>query len=70
MISLHLFHLLFMRGTITDLMFWLHMVFGWGIVNLLVIIGPLAIEKANKGPYYGISGPWYVNRFLHVVIDA
>ncbi|KAF5360040.1 hypothetical protein D9758_007629 [Tetrapyrgos nigripes] len=58
MLSLHLFHLLFMRGTITDLTFWLQMIFGWIIVYLLVIIGPAAIEKVELGPYYGVSGHW------------
>ncbi|THU91955.1 hypothetical protein K435DRAFT_862953 [Dendrothele bispora CBS 962.96] len=58
MISLHLFHLLFMRGTITHMTFWFQIILGWSVVNLFVIIGPLAIEKEDRGPYYGISGPW------------
>ncbi|KAF5370389.1 hypothetical protein D9758_006926 [Tetrapyrgos nigripes] len=58
MMSLHLFNLLFLRGSVTRLGFWLTIVFGWGLVVFIVLIGPAAIEKQEKGPYFGISGPW------------
>ncbi|KAK7443270.1 hypothetical protein VKT23_015867 [Stygiomarasmius scandens] len=58
MISIHLFNLLFLRGALTNIGFWLTIVLGWCLVVVVVLIGPAAIEKKEKGPYFGISGPW------------
>ncbi|KAJ7249384.1 hypothetical protein C8J57DRAFT_1669033 [Mycena rebaudengoi] len=58
MISLHLFNLLFLRLKSTRLGFWCSMVLGWGIVFIIVLVGPTVIQRPDKGPYFGISGAW------------
>ncbi|KAF5370278.1 hypothetical protein D9758_006923 [Tetrapyrgos nigripes] len=58
MISLHLFNLLFRRGNCTKTGFWLTMVLGWFFIVGVVLLGPAFLETPEKGPYFGISGPW------------
>jgi hypothetical protein len=57
-LGFHLFKLLFLRTAPTKLAFWLTSVGGWSIVAIVVIVGPTAIQTAERGPYFGISGPW------------
>jgi len=58
LLSLHLFNLLFLRSTTTKTAFWTTILLGWGTVALVVIIGPTALHTPERGPYFGISGPW------------
>jgi len=58
MISIHLFNLLFMRMGTTKYAFWGTFAAGWGLVFLVVILGPTAIERHDNGPYFGPSGAW------------
>lgn len=39
---------------------WVTIVVGWTAVVFVIIIGPLAIQTSEKGPYFGISGYWFV----------
>ncbi|KIK70177.1 hypothetical protein GYMLUDRAFT_34662 [Collybiopsis luxurians FD-317 M1] len=57
-LSIHLFNLLFLRSASTKLVFWATIVFGWSIIAMVVILGPAALQTNDKGPYFGISGPW------------
>lgn len=31
---------------------------GWAFVTFIVILGPIAIQTPDKGPYFGASGYW------------
>ncbi|KAJ3712752.1 hypothetical protein DFJ43DRAFT_1034499 [Lentinula guzmanii] len=57
-IALHLFNLLFLRSSAKNYAFWLTIIGGWGVVATVVAIGPMVIENAERGPYYGINGSW------------
>jgi len=59
MLSLHAFHLLFLRKRLWNGSKWLILVLGWCFIALIVTIGPLAIQKKTLGPYFGPSGYWY-----------
>jgi hypothetical protein len=59
-LALHLFNLLFLRMKSTNVGFWYTIAGGWSFVVLIVVIGPTAIQTSAKGPYFGISGAWYV----------
>ena len=61
-LALHVFNLLFLRlrlataawtSTIATLL-------GWVGVLFIVVLGPLAIHKKEKGDFYGPSGYWCV----------
>ncbi|KAJ7660058.1 hypothetical protein B0H17DRAFT_1095530 [Mycena rosella] len=54
-ISLHLFNLLFLRYKTPKLISWGMVVFGWSFVFTIVFIGPVAIETAARGPFFGIA---------------
>ncbi|KAF9078015.1 hypothetical protein BDP27DRAFT_1252978 [Rhodocollybia butyracea] len=58
MIAFHLFKLLFLRSPATKLAFWITIIVGWGAVIAVVMVGPMAIQKNERGPYFGITGPW------------
>jgi len=57
-LALHLFNLLFLRSSPSKVAFWLTFAAGWSIVLVVVIIGPTVIHTPERGPYFGISGPW------------
>ena len=59
MIALHLFNLLFLRYPSTKVGLLASLIGGWGAVVFFVVIGPLALQKASRGSYFGISGLWY-----------
>lgn len=65
MIALHTFNLLFLRRKMTALGQWLTIAIGWTAVLFIIIIGPLAIQTPEKGPYFGISGYWFVSVCLN-----
>ncbi|KAF9261334.1 hypothetical protein L218DRAFT_502799 [Marasmius fiardii PR-910] len=56
--SVHLFNILFLRSAVTKVGLWCTIIGGWLFVIFLVIIGPLALQKPDQGPYFGISGTW------------
>lgn len=58
MIAVHLFNLIFLRWKATRTGFIATLFAGWTFVILVVVIGPAALQKAAKGPYFGISGDW------------
>lgn len=60
MIALHTFNLLFLRKKMTARGQWLTLAIGWIAVLFIIIIGPLAIQTPERGPYFGVSGYWYV----------
>ncbi|KAJ7484696.1 hypothetical protein FB451DRAFT_1233203 [Mycena latifolia] len=55
-ISLHLFNLLFLRYKTPKVISWGIVVFGWSFIFTLVFLGPVAIETAARGHYFGIAG--------------
>ncbi|KAK7443267.1 hypothetical protein VKT23_015864 [Stygiomarasmius scandens] len=57
-IAVHLFNMLFLRSKFTQIGFWITLILGWGLVVTVVLIGPAALEHLDRGPYFGISGPW------------
>ncbi|KAK1216407.1 hypothetical protein PQX77_020960 [Marasmius sp. AFHP31] len=57
-LALHIFNILFLRSAVTKVGLWCTLVGGWLLVLLLVLLGPLAIQKSTKGPYFGVSGAW------------
>ncbi|KAG8958978.1 hypothetical protein FRC03_008564 [Tulasnella sp. 419] len=57
-IAAHTFVLLFLQIRISNAVATIIMGAVWALIGLLVIIGPLAIEKEAKGPFHGISGSW------------
>jgi len=57
-IAVYLFELIFLRIKSGLIVFWLMVVFGWGIVLTIVLVGPFVIQEPANGPYFGISGAW------------
>ncbi|KAJ3501644.1 hypothetical protein NLJ89_g9243 [Agrocybe chaxingu] len=57
-IAIHLFGLLFLRIRADTALFLALICLAWTLIVVLVWIGPIAIEKTDSGPYYGISGVW------------
>ncbi|KAJ6590547.1 hypothetical protein DFH09DRAFT_207234 [Mycena vulgaris] len=55
-ISLHLFNLLFLRYKTPKLISWGVVVFGWSFIFTIVFLGPVAIQTAARGHYFGIAG--------------
>ncbi|KAG7097936.1 hypothetical protein E1B28_005247 [Marasmius oreades] len=58
LVSVHLFNILFLRTAVTKVGLWCTIIGGWLLVTVVVLIGPVAIQKREKGPYFGISGTW------------
>ncbi|KAF8491856.1 hypothetical protein F5888DRAFT_1860574 [Russula emetica] len=58
MLSLHAFHLLFLRARVWVGSKWLILLLGWFFIASVVAIGPLAIQEKTRGPYFGPSGFW------------
>ncbi|KAJ7512348.1 hypothetical protein B0H11DRAFT_1950761 [Mycena galericulata] len=57
-LALHLFNLLFLRLNSNNTAFWVTIGGGWALVVFIVLLGPIVIQTAEKGPYFGISGAW------------
>ncbi|KAJ6599981.1 hypothetical protein DFH09DRAFT_1129166 [Mycena vulgaris] len=57
-LALHLFNLLFLRLKSTRIGFWCTIAGGWATVFVIVLVGPVAIQTPEKGPYFGVSGAW------------
>ncbi|KAF7318348.1 Git3 domain-containing protein [Mycena chlorophos] len=57
-LALHLFNLLFLRTGATLLSFWCTSFGAWSLTGFVVLIGPVAIQKPEHGPYFGDSGAW------------
>jgi len=53
-ISLHLFNLLFLRYKTPKAISWATIAFGWSFIFTVVFLGPVAIQTAARGHYFGI----------------
>ncbi|KAI9444252.1 hypothetical protein H4582DRAFT_1807503 [Lactarius indigo] len=57
-LALHAFRLLFLRTRVARRIKWLALAVGWFFIIIIVSIGPLALQRKDKGPYFGPSGFW------------
>ncbi|KAI0790881.1 hypothetical protein C8Q75DRAFT_806254 [Abortiporus biennis] len=57
-IAFHTFWILFLRLETKKTMLVVTLIVGWGLILLLVIIGPATANAKQKGEFYGISGYW------------
>jgi len=57
-IALHLFNILFLRIRATNIAFLGTVISAWSFILFIVLVGRFAIQKPEKGPYFGISGSW------------
>ncbi|EED84859.1 predicted protein [Postia placenta Mad-698-R] len=57
-LSVHVFMLLFLRKGMTDTVCTAIVIVGWVLVGVVVAVGPLAIQTAARGDYFGVSGYW------------
>jgi len=57
-LAVHTFLVLFLRWKIRDYALYVTLFGIWFLVGLLVLLGPAAIQRPDKGPYFGISGYW------------
>jgi len=57
-LALHAFRLLFLRSRVARRIGWLALTLGWFFVAFIVSIGPLALQRVDRGPYFGPSGFW------------
>lgn len=57
-LSVHVFMLLFLRKGMTDAVCTAIVTVGWVLVGVVVSVGPLAIQTAARGDYFGVSGYW------------
>lgn len=60
-LSLHVFMLLFFRVALTKTLSWMLLFTGWYLVAFIVVIGPAAVERPERGPYFGPTGYWSVH---------
>lgn len=56
--------LLFFRVALTKTLSWMLLFTGWYLVAFIVIIGPAAVERPERGPYFGPTGYWLVPPFV------
>lgn len=65
MIAIHLFHILFSRKPSRAGSLWFSMIFGWGLVLFFVLLGPLVLQRPDRGNYYTVSGTecWISNSY-------
>jgi hypothetical protein len=57
-IALHLFNILFLRIRATRTVFIGTLISAWSFILFVLLVGRFAIQKPEKGPYFGISGSW------------
>lgn len=57
-LALHAFRLLFLRTRVARRIKWLALTVGWLFITFIVSIGPLALQRKDRGPYFGPSGYW------------
>jgi len=57
-IAFHLFHILFLRNRASEKLFIATLIIAWAFVLFVILLGRYAIQSAERGPYYGISGSW------------
>ncbi|KAH9000815.1 hypothetical protein EDB86DRAFT_3074815 [Lactarius hatsudake] len=55
-LALHAFRLLFLRTRVARRIKWLALALGWLFVTIIVSIGPLALQRKDRGPYFGLRG--------------
>lgn len=57
-LALHAFRLLFLRTRVARRIKWFALTLGWFLIVIVVSIGPLALQRKDRGPYFGPSGFW------------
>lgn len=68
-LSVHVFMLLFLRRNMSRATCVALITGGWLFVVFVPVIGVTAIQTADKGPYFGPSGYWYVY-FIWTILRA
>ena len=68
-LSVHVFMLLFLRRNMSRATCVALITGGWLFVIFVPVIGVTAIQTADKGPYFGPSGYWYVY-FIWIILRA
>ncbi|KAH9896986.1 hypothetical protein C8Q73DRAFT_642830 [Cubamyces lactineus] len=57
-LALHVFMLLFSRMALSKTLSCALLGTGWALVGLVVLLGPVAIQTPEQGPYFGPTGYW------------
>lgn len=57
-LSIHAFDVLFLRNQQKKRTVYITLVALWVVIFLIDLIGPVLVEKADAGPFFGISGYW------------
>ncbi|TDL22657.1 hypothetical protein BD410DRAFT_788484 [Rickenella mellea] len=57
-IAIHTFNVLFLRIHPGKYTLACALIFGWSFIAIMVMLGPLSINNAANGPFFGISGYW------------
>jgi len=57
-IAIHVFNLLYLRVQTSKKFFIVVICAAWSFVLLIILIGVLAIQNPENGPFYGIAGSW------------
>ncbi|KAF8493307.1 hypothetical protein JB92DRAFT_2835219 [Gautieria morchelliformis] len=57
-IAIHTFTLLFLKVRVPQAVLHATLVLVWLFVGFLVVLGPAALERPEKGPFWGVSGHW------------
>ncbi|KAJ7899664.1 hypothetical protein B0H13DRAFT_1622682 [Mycena leptocephala] len=57
-IALHTFCLVVLGITPRPYVLWMTLIGGWSGLGLLATTGPVFLDTAHRGPFYGISGYW------------
>jgi Slime mold cyclic AMP receptor len=57
-IAIHTFTLVFLKVRVPQKVLYATLVLVWLFVGFLVILGPAALQRPEKGPFWGVSGSW------------
>jgi len=57
-LAIHTFVILFLRWNPRDWALYATLIGVWLLIGFIAMIGPAAIQKVDKGPYFGVSGLW------------
>lgn len=71
-IAMHIFNVLFLRIPVSRAIHIGAVCSAWAFVFFIVLIGRFATQRAELGPYFGISGAWwgeYLTSYNHLISD-